>query len=174
MPDGCLKLFSEERKAQRIGTALSFLECYDREGDAFLDQIVTDETWVRCVNAETKLQSMQWGHTASPKKPTKCCQTLSTRKFMATVFLDKRGLLLVEFLERIATVNTERYCNILRNFRRAIQNKHHGRLSSGVIFLHDNAGKCILQPNCERMGKYWITLPTVPIWCLVITISLPT
>lgn len=82
------KLLSEEQKAQRMGAALSFLQRYEREGDAFLNQIVTgDETWVRYVNAETKLQSMQWGHTHSPKKPTKCRQTLSTRKLMATVFL---------------------------------------------------------------------------------------
>ena len=56
------KLLSEEQKAQRMGAALSFLERYQREGDAFLDRIVTgDETWVRYVNAETKLQSMHWG-----------------------------------------------------------------------------------------------------------------
>ncbi|KAJ4446369.1 hypothetical protein ANN_13065 [Periplaneta americana] len=70
------KLLSEELKAQQIGAALSFLENYERKGDAFLDQIVTgDETWVRYVNAETELQSMQWGHTHSPKKPTKSCRT---------------------------------------------------------------------------------------------------
>ncbi|KAJ4432354.1 hypothetical protein ANN_20973 [Periplaneta americana] len=42
------KLLSEELKVQRMGAALSFLERYEREGDAILDQIVTgDETWVR-------------------------------------------------------------------------------------------------------------------------------
>ncbi|KAJ4435147.1 hypothetical protein ANN_23723 [Periplaneta americana] len=112
-----LKLLSEEQKAQRMGAALSFLQRYEREGDTFLDQIVTgNETWLRYVNAERKLQSMEWGHTQSPKKPTK-----------------------LEFLERNATINSERYCNTLTNLKRAIQNKRRGMLSSGVIFLHDNA-----------------------------------
>ncbi|KAJ4436716.1 hypothetical protein ANN_16848 [Periplaneta americana] len=35
------KLLSEEQKAQQMGAALFFLERYEREGDAFLDQIVT-------------------------------------------------------------------------------------------------------------------------------------
>ncbi|KAJ4430477.1 hypothetical protein ANN_22693 [Periplaneta americana] len=39
------KLLSEEQKAQLMGAALCFLERYEREGDAFLDQIMTgDET----------------------------------------------------------------------------------------------------------------------------------
>ncbi|KAJ4439139.1 hypothetical protein ANN_15096 [Periplaneta americana] len=104
-----------------------------------LYQIVTgDETWVRYVNAETKLQSMQWGHTHSPKKTTKCRQTLSTTKLMAAVFWDTKGILLVEFLERNATINAERYCNILTSLKRAIQNKRRDMLNPGVIFLHDN------------------------------------
>ena len=116
-----------------MGVELSFLEHCKREGDACLDQIVTgDVTWVQYVNAETKLQSMQWGHTASPKKPTKCHQTLSKRKLMATVFWDRRELLLVEFLERNVTTNAEHYCNKITNLRRAIQNKHHGMLSNAV------------------------------------------
>ena len=107
--------------------------------DASLDQIFTgDVTLVQYVNAETKFQLRQWGHTASPEKPTKCRQTLP-RKLMETVFWDRRGLLLVELLERNATVSTERYCNTLTNLKRAIQNKQRSMLSSGVIFLHDNA-----------------------------------
>ncbi|GFS52518.1 histone-lysine N-methyltransferase SETMAR [Trichonephila clavipes] len=60
-----------------MGAALTYLEAYDRHGDSLLDRIVTgDETWVKHVDCETKLQSMQWGHTSSPKRPRKCLQTL--------------------------------------------------------------------------------------------------
>ena len=104
-----------------MGAALSFLEHCKREGDAFLDQIVTgDETWVQCVNAETKRQSMQWGRIASPKKPTKCHQTLSMRKLIATAFWDRRGLLLVEFLERNATINADSNYNLRRSIQRNV------------------------------------------------------
>ena len=48
-------MLPEMHKNQRMATALSFLETYDKEGDSLLDQIVTeDETWARYINCETK------------------------------------------------------------------------------------------------------------------------
>jgi hypothetical protein len=34
---------------------------------------------------------------------------------------------------------SEVYCETLKKLRRAIQNKRRGMLTSGVVFLHDNA-----------------------------------
>ncbi|KAJ4446857.1 hypothetical protein ANN_13557 [Periplaneta americana] len=137
---------------------------YGAKSDAFLDQIVTgDETWVRYVNAETKLQSMQWGHTHSPKKPTKCRQTLSTTKLMATVFWDTKGILLVEFLERNATINAERYCNTPTNLKRAIQNKRRDMLNPGAIFLHDNARPHTARRTATKLQEFnWKVLDHPP------------
>ncbi|GFX59762.1 HTH_48 domain-containing protein [Trichonephila clavipes] len=79
--------YTDHHKGQQMGAALTFLEAYDRHGDSLLDQIVIGgETWVEHVNCEIKLQSMQRGHTSSPKRPRKCLQTLSPKKIMATVF----------------------------------------------------------------------------------------
>jgi [histone H3]-lysine36 N-dimethyltransferase SETMAR len=134
------KLLTDQHKNQRMAASLALLDAYDKDGDSFLDRIVTgDETWVKHVNCETKLQSMEWGHTKSPKKPRKCLQTLSARKIMATVFWDRKGVILIEFLERGATINAERYCQTLTNLRRTIQNKRRGKLSSKIVLLHDNA-----------------------------------
>jgi hypothetical protein len=47
--------------------------------------------------------------------------------------------LLVDFMERGTTINAERYCETLTKLRRAIQNRRRGMLSTGVVFLHDNA-----------------------------------
>jgi len=58
---------------------------------------------------------------------------LSARKIMATVFWDREGVLLVDFLERGSTVNSERYCETLKKLRRAIKNKRRGKLSSKVF-----------------------------------------
>ena len=69
----------------------------------------------------------------------KYLQTLSARKIMATVFWDREGVLLVDFLERGSTINSERYCETMKKLRRAIQNKRRGKLSSKVLFFHDNA-----------------------------------
>lgn len=64
---------------------------------------------------------------------------------MATVFWDSEGVILVDFLERDTTINSERYCETLRKLRRAIQNKRRraiqnkrrGKLSGKVLFFHD-------------------------------------
>ena len=77
--------------------------------------------------------------TSSPKRPRKCLQTLSARKFMATVFWNRECLLLVDFFEHGLTINSERYCETLKKLRRAIQNKRRGKLSSKVSFFQDNA-----------------------------------
>jgi histone-lysine N-methyltransferase SETMAR len=134
------KQLTDVHKAQRMGSALTFLLRYREEGDEFLDKIVTgDETWVQIVNAETKEQSKQWMHTHSPNKPKKFKQTLSNRKIMATVFWDRKGILLTEFMAPGPTITSEVYCETLHKLRRSIQNKRCGMLTKGVILLHDNA-----------------------------------
>ena len=92
-----------------------FLERYDKEGQSFLDSIVTgDETWIRFVNPETKEQSKQWMHTHSPSKPKKFRQTLTNRKLMATVFWDCKGILLIEFMEPETSITAATYRETLK------------------------------------------------------------
>ncbi|GFU43781.1 mariner Mos1 transposase [Trichonephila clavipes] len=82
---------------------------------------------------------MQWGQTSSPKRPRKCLQTLSPKQMVATVFWDRQSALLIDFLERGATIKSERYCQTLCNLTRAVQNKRRGKLASKISFFHDNA-----------------------------------
>ncbi|GFU69757.1 histone-lysine N-methyltransferase SETMAR [Trichonephila clavipes] len=81
---------------------------------------------------------MHWQHRGSPVR-TKFKQTLLVRKVMSTMFWDRKGILLIDFLPRGETVNADRYCETLRKLRRAIQNKRSGMLTAGVVLLHDNA-----------------------------------
>jgi hypothetical protein len=88
---------------QRMTSALTFLEQYHEDGDEFLSHFVRvtgDETWASFVNTETKEQSKQWMHThlKKLKKFKKCC--LPARKLMATVFWDRKGVLVVEFMKQ--------------------------------------------------------------------------
>jgi transposase len=132
-------MLMDAHKMQRKTSALTFLERYHKDGDELLDYIVTgEETWVSFVNVETKEQSKQRMHTHSPNKLKKFKQT-STRKLMATVFWDRNGMLMVEFMQQETTVSSEVYCEIQKNLHRAIQNKMHGMLTSSVVLLHDNA-----------------------------------
>jgi histone-lysine N-methyltransferase SETMAR len=64
---------------------------------------------------------------------------MSARKPMATVFWDRKGVLMVEFMQQGTTVNSEVYCETLNNcIVSAIQNKRREMLTSGVVLLHDN------------------------------------
>ncbi|KAJ4427740.1 hypothetical protein ANN_25393 [Periplaneta americana] len=100
--------------------------------------VMGDKTWISHFTPETKQQSMHWQHSGSPVR-MKFKQTLSVRKVMCTVFWDRKGILLIDFLPRGESVNADLYCETLRKLRRAIQNKRRGMLTAGVVLLHDNA-----------------------------------
>jgi hypothetical protein len=101
---------------------LTFLERYHKDGDEFLDHIVTgDETWIARITPESKQQSLQWWHTGSPK-PKKFKQTLLAWKIMATVLWVCKGILLVDFMTQRMSINSESYCKTLKKLWQAIQN----------------------------------------------------
>ena len=124
------KMLTEKHKKQRVAYALTFLMRCHKEGDGMLSHIVTgDETWVSHITPESKQQPLHWKHTGSPKRK-KFKQTISTRKKMCTVFWDRQGVLLVEFLPQGTTINSAVYCEnsavyceTLKKLRRAIKKK---------------------------------------------------
>lgn len=157
------RMLTENHKQQRVEIAQQFLQqCKDNK-EEFLDSIVTgDETWVFHFTPETKQQSREWRHPTSPK-PKKFKQTQSAGKVMATVFWDRKGLLLIDFLPHGTTVNSVRYCDTLGKLRRAIQNRRRGRLSSGVRLLHDNARPHVSRQTQELLTDFgWTILPHPP------------
>jgi hypothetical protein len=79
------------------------------------------------------------GPTRLAEKEKKFKQTFSTRKIMCTVFWDRKGVLLVEFLPQGTTINSAVYCETMKKLRRAVQNKKRGMLSATILLLHDNA-----------------------------------
>ena len=115
---------TEEQKHNGQHICSSLLERYNREGDSFLNRIITaDETWVHHYESETKQQSMQWKHTSSSKKFK---SQPSAGKLMLTVFWDSQGPLLEHYMEKGVTVTSVNYCNMLRNeLRPAVRSKMH-------------------------------------------------
>nr|CAH7765296.1 unnamed protein product [Callosobruchus chinensis] len=111
---------------RRVECATKVVARFEEEGDDFLEGFVTgDETWAHHYTPETKESSKQWRHSDSPK-PKKFKATLSAGKVMATVFWDRHGVLLVDFMPRGTTINAARYCETLEKLRRAIKNKRPG------------------------------------------------
>jgi hypothetical protein len=80
----------------------------------FLDCIVTgDETWVSRHTPDNKRQSMQLRHTHLPTAK-KFKASPSNRKIMATIFWDRKGPLIGNFLPRGDTINAAAYCETLK------------------------------------------------------------
>jgi hypothetical protein len=72
---------------------------YRKEGDNFLQQIVTgDETWVYHYQPETKWRSMYWKHQSSPVANKFKMQPL-VGKIMLTTLWDSQGPILQTYLE---------------------------------------------------------------------------
>jgi hypothetical protein len=58
---------------------------------------------------------------------------------LASVFCDQDGILLVDYLEKFATITTKYYVALLDKLKQQLVSKHQGNLSKGILFLQDNA-----------------------------------
>jgi histone-lysine N-methyltransferase SETMAR len=84
-------------------------------------------------NVETKEHSKQWLRTHSTNKPkslNKCC--LPARRMMVTVFCDRKGVVVVEFMQHGATITSQVYSKTLKNCAGPAVQKRRGMLTSGV------------------------------------------
>ncbi|XP_039602163.1 histone-lysine N-methyltransferase SETMAR-like [Polypterus senegalus] len=130
------RMLIEHHKWQRVDSSCEFLCHYANEKDNFLDSIVTgDKTWVFHFTPETKQQSREWRHSSSSKL-RKFKQIQSAGKVMATVFWDRKGVLLVDFKPAGTTINADTYCETLKKLSRAIQNQRRGMLSKGILHVN--------------------------------------
>jgi acyl-CoA thioesterase len=75
------------------------------------------------VNVETKEQLNQWMHTQSQNMQKSSEQTLSARQLTANVFWDRKGVLMVEFMQQGTIITSEVYCETLKKLRRAFKTK---------------------------------------------------
>ena len=81
---------------------------------------------------------------------------------MAKVFVDAKGVIMLDFLPERSTITGVYYANLLDQLRTAIREKRRGKLSKGVLMQQDNARV----PSCkvamdavERNGYELIPLP---------------
>jgi len=82
---------------------------------------------------------------------------------MVSVFWDKRGIILVDFLPCGATINSEYYCRVLSDVHKRLRKKGPGLITKGVLFLQDNArantANCT---SCTLQQLGWEVLPHPP------------
>ena len=136
------------------------LNQYETEGDSFLDHIITgDEMWCHHYEPVSKRQSMEWRHVNSPSK--KEFKTLpSAGKVMCTVFWDRKGVILLDFLEPGQTINSDRYIAMLTKLKARIS-KVRPKKKTTVLLQHDNARPCTSLKTVEHCQS-WLDCRTTP------------
>ncbi|KAJ8728788.1 hypothetical protein PYW07_006484 [Mythimna separata] len=133
------RMLSALQKQVRVDCCKDFLDLCGENPQSIFDRIVTgDETWVHHYDPESKQESMQW-HKKGSAPPKKFKVTPSAGKLMATVFWDSKGILLIEYTKKGQSITAASYATTLRNLKEAIKEKRRGKLTAGVLLLHDNA-----------------------------------
>jgi len=95
------KCLNADQKRQRCHSSEQYLEFFRRDQNDFLSRLVTmDETWLYHNDPETTKQLMEWRHTGSPR-PKKFRVQKTAGKFLASIFWDQNGLLLIDYLPKV-------------------------------------------------------------------------
>jgi len=63
----------------------------------------------------------------------------SAGKFLVSIFGDQDSILLTDYPPKGQTTNVEYYLSLLVQLRDILKEKCHGKVTKGVLFLHDNA-----------------------------------
>ena len=96
--------------------------CHGNQKEVVESVVTGDETMVLYYDPLSKRKSMEWRKPGeAPPRKAKVAQ--STKKIMATIFWDCRGILLIDFKERNTTVNAVYYASLLHKLCEAIKEK---------------------------------------------------
>lgn len=134
------KQLSDDQKANRVTACESHLARFRKDGEKFLNHIITgDETWIHYAEPETKQQSKQWKRPGSPP-PKKFKQAPSAGKVMAVIFWDHKGIILIDIVPKGCTVTAKYYTeSVLPKLSKNLKEKRPKLAQKNVLFLHDNA-----------------------------------
>jgi len=63
----------------------------------------------------------------------------SAGNVLASIFCDQDGILLIDYLPKGQTINTEYYSSLLVQLKDILKEIRRGQVTKWVLFLHDNA-----------------------------------
>jgi len=133
------KCLNTDQERQQCQSSEQLLESFCRDPNDFLSRLVTmDETWLYHYDPETKQQSMEWWHSGSPH-PKKFRVQKSAVKVLNSILWDQNGILLIAYLPKGQTINADYYSSLLVQLKGILKEKRCGKITNGVLFLHDNA-----------------------------------
>jgi len=117
------------------------------------------------------------GDIAAHPTPKKLWVQKSAGKVLISIFSDQDGIILIDYLPKGQTINTEYYLSLLVQLKDILKEKHCGKVTKGVLFLHNNAPAHWALAT-QRNWPSWasnilITHPVLQIWrCRTTTCSL--
>ena len=83
-------------------------------------------------------------------------------KFLASIFWDQDAILLFDYLPKGQTINAENYQFLLVQLKDILKEKLRGKVTKGVLFLHDNAPAhraVATQKKLAYLGFYCLNHP---------------
>ena len=127
-----------------------------------------DETWLYHYDPETKQQSVERRHSGSLRPKKKFRVKKSAGKVLASIFWDKDGILLIDYLPKGQTINAEYYSSLLVQLKDILMEKRLWKVIKGALF-------CTTMPRLtghlkpRRNWPTWassvlITHPILRIW----------
>jgi histone-lysine N-methyltransferase SETMAR len=144
-----------QQKQVRVELSKRCLNRLASNPDDYWRRFVTvDETWVFHCTPGSPQSFRCW--TAPGERPeTRARLGKSTRKMLATVFWDQKGILLLDFLETGTTISGEYYSGLLEKLKDQILAHRPHLQKKKVLFHQDNAPphKCrITTAKIEELG----------------------
>ena len=91
-----------------------------------------------CITMTRRQSNNQWSgditaHLASQN--SECKNPLE--KFSPRIFWDQDGILLIDYLPKGQTINTEYYSSLLVQLKEILKEKRRGKITKGVLLLHN-------------------------------------
>ena len=117
------RLLTVKQKQQRNHDLECYLKLFTHNKKDFLHFYITiDETWIHHFILEPKRASAEWKEEgeSQPKHPK---TQQSAGKVMASVFWDMHGILLIDFLPKGQSINSDYYFDLLDRLEDAIKKK---------------------------------------------------
>ena len=157
------KLLTPIQRGNRVDCCQELLQQSEVNPTKFFDCIVTgDEFWIHHYDPLRQLEAKIWKRLRK-QTSTRLRQERSAGKIMMIIFWDKDGVLLTEYLSRGTTISGPYYASIIKGLHSVIVEKRRGKVSRGVLLLHDNAPihKCkTVQAAIRQAGFIELNHPT--------------
>jgi predicted nucleotidyltransferase len=103
---------TQEQKDNWKNICSDIIEQITEQPDVLENVIRCDETWIFQYDPETKRQSMHWKTPTSPRMK-KAGMSKSIVKAMMIVFVGIKGVIMIEWVHEVQTVNQKCYLEVL-------------------------------------------------------------